>query len=63
MKVNNLQDLLQVTRGAPNPSVQVVITHESHVRSQHLVGVPLGMNGMYTTQFDHARFDRLHLII
>ena len=34
-----------MTRGAPNPSVQVVITHESHVRSQHLVGVPLGMNG------------------
>ena len=34
-----------MTRGAPNPCVQVVITHESHVRSQHLVGVPLGMNG------------------
>ena len=63
MKVNNLWNLLQMTRGACNLSVQVVITHESHVRSQHLVGVPLGMNGMYTTQFDQARFDRLHLII
>ena len=52
-----------MTRGAPNPSVQVVITHESHVRSQHFVGVQIRMNGMYTTQFDHARFDRLHLII
>ena len=52
-----------MTRGARNPRVQVVITHESHVRSQHLVGVPLGMNGMYTTQFDHARLDRLHLTI
>ena len=52
-----------MTRGARNPSVQVVITHESHVRSQHLVGVPLRMNGMYRTEFDHAHFDRLDLII
>jgi len=52
-----------VIRGAHNPNVQVVITHASHVRSQHLFGFPLRMNGMYRTQFDHPRFDRLHLII
>ena len=40
-------DLLWVTRGAHNPSLQVVIMHTSHVCSQHWFGLPLRMNGMY----------------
>ena len=49
--------LLRATRGAHNPNLQVVITHASHVCSQHSFGLPLRMNGMHKTQFDHARFD------
>ena len=47
--------LLQATRGARDPNLQVVITHASHVCNQHLFGIPLRMNGMHATQFDHAR--------
>ena len=39
--------LLQVTRGAHSPNLQVVITHASNVYSQHLLGLLLRMNGMY----------------
>ena len=40
--------------------LQVDITHASHVCSQHLFGLPLRMNGMYRTQFDHARLDLIY---
>ena len=38
-------------------------THASHVCSQHSFGLPLRMNGMQRTQFDHARLDPLSLVI
>ena len=41
------------TRGARNPNLQVFITHASHVCSRHSFGLPLKMNGMHRTQFDH----------
>ena len=44
-------------------NLQVVITHASHVCSQHLFGLPLRMNGMHRMQTDHARFDLLPLVI
>ena len=40
------------------PNLQVV-THASHVRSQHLFALPLSINGMHRTQFDHAYLDLL----
>ena len=43
--------------GARKPNLQVFITHASHVCSQHSFGLPLRMNGMHMTQFDHARLD------
>ena len=46
-----------------NPNLHVVITHASHVCSQHSFGLPLRMNGMHRTQFDHARLDLLSLVI
>ena len=55
--------LLQVTRGACNPHLQVVITHASRVCSQHSFALPLRMYGMHRTQFDHARLDLLSLKI
>ena len=51
--------LLRATRGARNPNPQVVITHASHVCSQYSFGLPLRMNGIHKTQFDHACFDHL----
>ena len=51
--------LLRATREARNPNLQVIITHTSHVYSQHSFGFPLRMNGMHRTQSDHARFDYL----
>ena len=54
---------LQATRGAHNPNLQVVITHGSDVCSQHSFGLPLRMNGMHITQFDHARLDLRSLVI
>ena len=48
------------TRGARSLNLQVVVTHASHVCSQHSFGFPLRTNG---TEFDHARFDLLPLVI
>ena len=60
---DNSKTLLRATRGACNPPyLQVVITHASHVCSQHSFGLPLRMNGMYRTQFDNARMDLLPLV-
>ena len=58
-----LGQLLRATRGARNPNLQVVITHASHVCSPHSFALPLRMNEMHRTQFDHARFDLLLLVI
>ena len=55
--------LLRATRGARNPNLQVVITHAWHVRSQHEFELPLRINGMHRTQFDHARLYLLPLVI
>ena len=55
--------LLRATRGECNPNLEVVITHASHVCSQHSFGLPLRMNGMQRTHFDHARLDPLSLVI
>ena len=55
--------LLRVTRAVCNPNLQVVITHASHVCSQHSFGLPLRMYGMHRTHFDHARLDVLSLVI
>ena len=52
-----------LTRGARKPNLQGVITHASHLCSQRSFGLPLRMNGMYITQFDHARLDPLLLVI
>ena len=46
-----------------NPNVKVVITHASHVCRQLSFGLPLRMNGMHRTQFDHVRLDLLSLVI
>ena len=48
---------------ARNPNLQVVITHMSHVGSQHSFEIPLRMNGMHRTQFDHKGLDLLSLVI
>ena len=51
-------------RGAHNPNLQVVITHASHECSHHLFGLPLRMNGIHRTQFEHMRLDHfLPLVI
>ena len=50
-------------RSPQSLNLQVVITHASHVCSQHLIGLPLRMNGMHRTLFDHAHFDLLPLVI
>ena len=36
--------LLRATRGARNSNLQVLVTHASHVCSQHSFGLPLRMN-------------------
>ena len=59
---DNSKALLRATRGVYNPYLQVVITHASHVCNQHSFGLPLRMNGMYRTQFDHARMDPLPFV-
>ena len=64
--------LLRATRGARNSNLQVVITHASHVCSQHLFGLPLRIYGIhsertlitrvwtfYHSLSDHACFDHL----
>ena len=57
------QSSISILLRAHNPNLQVVITHASHVCDQHSFGFPLRMNGMHRTQFDHARFDLLPLVI
>ena len=54
---------LQATKGARNPIFQVVITHASHVCSQHSFGLPLQMNEMHKTQFDHVFLNLLSPLI
>ena len=54
---------ISLTRGARKPNPQGVITHASHLCSQRSFGLPLRMNGMHITQFDHARLDLLLLVI
>ena len=54
--------LLQARRGACNPNLQVIITHASHLCSQHSFGLPLRMYGKHRTHFDHARLDLLSLV-
>ena len=39
--------------------LKVVITHALHVCSQYSFGLPLRMDRMHRTQFDHARLDLL----
>ena len=53
-----LLEYFRATRGAFNAYLQVVITHASHVSSQHSFGLP-----QQWTQFNHARLDLLSLII
>ena len=57
------EHLLRAPIVARNPNLQVVITHTSHVGSQHSFEIPLRMNGMHRTQFDHKGLDLLSLII
>ena len=59
----NFAKQLQATRGAHNPNLQVVITHVSHVCSQHSFGLPLRMYGMHRTHFNHTRLDFLSLVV
>ena len=55
---------LRATKGARNPILQVVITHASHVCSQHSFGLPfIQMNEMHKTQFDHVCLDLLSPVI
>ena len=55
--------LLQATRGARNPNLQVIIMHALHACSQYLFGLPQRMNGIHKTQFDHAHFNLLPLVL
>ena len=55
--------IIVATRKTRSANLQVVITHASHVCSQHSFGLPLRMNGMHIVQFDLARLDLLSLVI
>ena len=44
-------------------NLQDVITYALHVCRQYSFGLPLRMNEMHITQFDHARLDLLLLVI
>ena len=57
------EHLLRAPLVARNPNLQVIITHTSHVCSQHSFEIPLRMNGMHRMQFDHKGLDLLSLII
>ena len=48
-------------RGNRYPDLQVVITHALHVGCHHLLGLPVRLNDMHRTQFDHMRLDILSL--
>ena len=58
MMEEDCYDLVRATRGARNPNLHVVITHASHVRSQYSFRLRTTK-----TQFDHAHFDLLPLVI
>ena len=49
--------LLRARIVAHNRNLQVIITHASHLCSQHSFGIPLRMYGMHKTHFDHACLD------
>ena len=57
------KSLLRAPLVARNPNLQVVITHASHVCIHHSFGLPLRMNGMQRTKFDHAHLYLLPLVI
>ena len=57
------EHLLRTPIVTRNPNLQVVITHTSHVGSQHSFEIPLRKNGMHRTQFDHTGLDLLSLVI
>ena len=61
--LNRTQTLLNFVAGDKSSpqNLVFVITHASHVCSQHLFGPPLRMNRIYRTQFEHARFNLLPL--
>ena len=48
-------------RGNRYPNLQVVITHALHVGCHHFFGLPVRLNEMHRTQFDHMRLDILSL--
>ena len=54
--------LLRARIVAHNRNLQVIITHASHLCSQHSFGIPLWMYGMHKTHFDHAWLDLLSLV-
>ena len=54
---------LWVTRGDRNSNLQVAVTHDWHVCSQHTLGLPLKMNGIHRTQSDHALLDLILLTV
>ena len=54
--------LLRARIVAHNRNLQVIITHASHLCSQHSFGIPLRMYGMHKTHFDHACLDPLSLV-
>ena len=56
-------DLLWAPLVAHNPNLEVVITHVSHICSQHSFELPLRLTGMHRMQFDHVHFDLLSLVI
>ena len=54
---------LRATKGARNPILHVLITHASHVCSQHSFVLPLLRNEKHKTLFDHVCLDLLSLLI
>ena len=60
LSANRQKRLLRATREAPNPNLQIVITHASHICCQHSFEFPLRMNGMHGKQFDHEHLAFYH---
>ena len=52
---------LRATRGARNPNLQVSLRMRRKYVASISFGLPLRMNGMHRTQFDHVCFDYLLL--
>ena len=44
LKCAKFEEYVQVTRGALNPNLQVVLAYALHVCSQHSFGLPLRKN-------------------